>query len=42
MDSFVRHCLLNGLDSIALTLQHEAAIGDYEARIRQPVATTAL
>ena len=42
MDPFVRHCLLNGLDSIALTLQHADAIGDFEARTTQPVATTAL
>ncbi len=32
MDEFARHCLLNGLDDIALTLQHEAAITAYEAR----------
>ncbi len=31
MDEFARHCLLNGLDDIALTLQHEAAISAYEA-----------
>lgn len=30
IDSFRRHCMLNGLDSIGLTLQHEAAIADYE------------
>jgi 3-isopropylmalate dehydratase small subunit len=42
MDTFVRHCLMNGLDSIALTLQHEDAIGAFEARATQPVATTAL
>ena len=42
MDPFVRHCLLNGLDSIALTLQHADAIGAFEARTTQPVATTAL
>ena len=42
MDSFVRHCLLNGLDSIALTLQYGDAIGAFEARTTQPVATTAL
>jgi 3-isopropylmalate/(R)-2-methylmalate dehydratase small subunit len=42
MDPFVRHCLLDGLDSIALTLQNEAAIGEFEARTEQPVATTAL
>ena len=32
IDSFRRHCMLNGLDSIGLTLQHEAAIADYEQR----------
>jgi 3-isopropylmalate/(R)-2-methylmalate dehydratase small subunit len=42
MDPFVRHCLLNGLDSIGLTLQYEAEIGAFEARTTQPVATTAL
>src|SRR5262249_35037216 len=42
IDPFVRHCLLNGLDSIGLTLRHEAAIGEFEARTTQPVATTAL
>jgi 3-isopropylmalate/(R)-2-methylmalate dehydratase small subunit len=31
MDEFSRHCLLNGLDDIALTLQHEAEIQAYEA-----------
>jgi len=33
IDDFRRHCLLNGLDDIGLTLQHEAAITDYEARL---------
>jgi 3-isopropylmalate/(R)-2-methylmalate dehydratase small subunit len=42
MDSFVRHCLLNGLDSIGLTLQHEDAIGVFEGRTTQPVSTIAL
>jgi 3-isopropylmalate/(R)-2-methylmalate dehydratase small subunit len=42
MDPFVRHCLLNGLDSIAVTLQHEEAIDAFEERTTQPVATTAL
>jgi 3-isopropylmalate/(R)-2-methylmalate dehydratase small subunit len=42
VDPFVRHCLLNGLDSIGLTLQHEADIGAFEERTTQPVATTAL
>jgi 3-isopropylmalate/(R)-2-methylmalate dehydratase small subunit len=32
MDSFARHCLLNGLDDIGLTLQHEGAIAEYEAK----------
>jgi 3-isopropylmalate/(R)-2-methylmalate dehydratase small subunit len=32
MDEFSRHCLLNGLDDIGLTLQHEADISAYEAR----------
>jgi 3-isopropylmalate/(R)-2-methylmalate dehydratase small subunit len=31
IDEFVRHCLLNGLDDIGLTLQHEAEINAYEA-----------
>jgi len=42
IDPFVRHCLLNGLDSIGLTLRHEADIDAFEARTAQPVATTAL
>ncbi|MGA8541443.1 MAG: 3-isopropylmalate dehydratase small subunit [Terriglobales bacterium] len=32
MDEFSRHCLLNGLDDIGLTLQHEADIVAYEAK----------
>jgi 3-isopropylmalate/(R)-2-methylmalate dehydratase small subunit len=32
MDEFSRHCLLNGLDDIGLTLQHEPEIAAYEAR----------
>ncbi|MBZ5719833.1 MAG: 3-isopropylmalate dehydratase small subunit [Acidobacteriia bacterium] len=31
IDEFTRHCLLNGLDDIGLTLQHEAEIAAYEA-----------
>jgi 3-isopropylmalate/(R)-2-methylmalate dehydratase small subunit len=31
INEFVRHCLLNGLDDIGLTLQHEAEIATYEA-----------
>jgi 3-isopropylmalate/(R)-2-methylmalate dehydratase small subunit len=32
IDEFRRHCLLNGLDDIGLTEQHESAIGAYEDR----------
>ncbi len=42
MDSFVRHCLLNGLDPIARTLQRDAEIAAFEASFPSPVATTSL
>ena len=32
VDSFRRHCLLNGLDDIGLTLQHADEIAAYEVR----------
>jgi 3-isopropylmalate/(R)-2-methylmalate dehydratase small subunit len=32
IDEFARHCLLNGLDDIGLTLQHDAEIAAYESR----------
>ncbi|WP_067709050.1 3-isopropylmalate dehydratase small subunit [Erwinia sp. ErVv1] len=32
IDGFRRHCLLNGLDNIGLTLQHDAEISAYEAQ----------
>ena len=32
IDEFRRYCLLNGLDSIGLTLQHEATISAFEAK----------
>ncbi|MEA1988838.1 MAG: 3-isopropylmalate dehydratase small subunit [Pseudomonadota bacterium] len=35
VDSFRRHCLLNGLDDIGLTLQHEADIKAYEEKRKQ-------
>jgi 3-isopropylmalate/(R)-2-methylmalate dehydratase small subunit len=38
MDEFVRHCLLNGLDDIGLTLQHEAEIAAYETKHPVPSA----
>jgi len=33
IDEFRRHCLLNGLDNIGLTLQHEDKIAEYESKI---------
>lgn len=33
IDAFRRHCLLNGLDSIGMTLQHEEKIAEYESKI---------
>jgi 3-isopropylmalate/(R)-2-methylmalate dehydratase small subunit len=38
IDEFVRHCLLNGLDDIGLTLQHESEIAAYEALHPPPAA----
>ena len=32
VDAFSRECLLKGLDEVGLSLQHEAAIGAYEAK----------
>jgi 3-isopropylmalate/(R)-2-methylmalate dehydratase small subunit len=32
IDPFVKHCLLNGLDDISLTLQNASTIADFEAR----------
>lgn len=37
VDDFRRHCLLNGLDDIALTLQHREEIQTYEQRRRAEV-----
>jgi 3-isopropylmalate/(R)-2-methylmalate dehydratase small subunit len=42
MDDFSRHCLLNGLDDIGLTMQHEAAITAYEAKHPVRAAMAAL
>ncbi len=41
MDEFVRHCLLNGLDDVGLTLQHEAEIAAYEAKHPAPAVLIA-
>lgn len=38
IDDFIRHCLLNGLDDIGLTLQHEAEISAYETGHPAPAA----
>ena len=35
VDAFRKHCLLEGLDEVGLTLQHADAIRAYEARHRQ-------
>ena len=40
IDEFVRHCLLNGLDDIDLTLQHEKEIATYEAKHPAPQTLT--
>src|SRR3954452_6990187 len=37
IDPFQRHCLLEGLDEIGLTLEHEGAIAAYEAAAPAPV-----
>lgn len=33
VDSFKKHCLLNGLDDIGLTMEKAGAIDEYEARV---------
>jgi 3-isopropylmalate/(R)-2-methylmalate dehydratase small subunit len=35
IDSFRRHCLLNGLDDIGLTLEHTDSIKRYEQKRQQ-------
>jgi 3-isopropylmalate/(R)-2-methylmalate dehydratase small subunit len=35
VDAFRKHCLLNGLDDIGLTLQDEGAIKRYEEQRKQ-------
>lgn len=39
IDEFTRHCLLEGLDDIGLTLKHEAEITAYEAQHPIPART---
>ena len=38
VDAFRKHCLLNGLDDIGLTLEHETAITAFESRRREQEA----
>jgi 3-isopropylmalate/(R)-2-methylmalate dehydratase small subunit len=38
IDEFTRHCLLEGLDDIGLTLQHQPEISAYESRHPVPAA----
>src|SRR5207237_4407183 len=42
MDDFTRHCLLEGLDDIGLTLQHASEIAAYEANHPVPAAWRAV
>src|SRR5438067_2003394 len=42
IDEFLRHCVLNGLDEIALTLEHEPAIAEYEQSHAAPISTLSL
>lgn len=42
VDEFTRHCLLEGLDDIGLTLHNEAQIRDYESQHAIPQAFTGL
>ena len=37
-----RHCIMEGLDEIALTLRHEDEIAAYEARTQAPIDTLSL
>ena len=38
IDEFTRHCLLEGLDDIGLSLQHESEISRYESKHPAPAA----
>jgi 3-isopropylmalate/(R)-2-methylmalate dehydratase small subunit len=44
IDSFRKHCLLNGLDDIGLTLEKQDSIAAYETRVgaSQPWASVRL
>lgn len=42
IDDFIRHCLLEGLDDIDLTLEHQSEIAAYEARHPLPPSARAV
>ncbi len=42
IEESTRHCLLNGLDDIGLTLQHESEIASYESQHPVPAASQQL
>ena len=42
LDDFSRRCLLEGLDDVALTLQHKDALDAYEASHTAPISTLAI
>jgi 3-isopropylmalate/(R)-2-methylmalate dehydratase small subunit len=42
LDDFSRKCLLEGLDDVGLTLQHEYALSAYEASHAAPISTLAI
>jgi 3-isopropylmalate/(R)-2-methylmalate dehydratase small subunit len=42
LDDFARKCLLEGLDDVGLTLQHEYALAAYEETHAAPISTLAL
>ena len=35
IDPFRKHCLMNGLDDIGLTMEKKSSIDDYEARLKK-------
>jgi 3-isopropylmalate/(R)-2-methylmalate dehydratase small subunit len=40
IESFARHCLLNGVDQLGFLLEHDAAISSYEHAHPATVCTT--
>ena len=35
IDPFRKHCLMNGLDDIGLTMEKKSSIDDYEAKLKK-------